>query len=83
MDRLLKIARISPVAKQIMKNTERQLKSLPSSDELKLYSRRAIYKINKAEEILGFKPKVGLNEGISMTSKWIHQQGFLLLKEYG
>jgi len=67
------------LAKRWMKRTEQKLKATPSLGDLAFFSRDVVYATRKAEELLGFVPRFGADEGIRITNEWIRQQGFSFL----
>ena len=63
---------------QLMKRVKTKLKTTPSGRELgNLYSRQALYKADKARELLGFQPQVSLDEGLHMCRLWLEYHGYL------
>lgn len=59
----------------LMKSAEQSLKTTPRPEDLTLYSRQARYVSTKAERLLGYRPRVALNDGLVMTVKWLEQVG--------
>ena len=45
-----------------------------SPDAIPFSTRLYPYSIQKAQQMLGFKPKVSLEEGLARTAQWIHNQ---------
>jgi nucleoside-diphosphate-sugar epimerase len=39
--------------------------------------RRGTYSIAKARKILGFEPRVGIDEGMKITEQWLRAEGFI------
>jgi nucleoside-diphosphate-sugar epimerase len=39
--------------------------------------RRGTYSIDKARKILGFEPRVGIDEGLKITEQWLRAEGFI------
>jgi predicted dehydrogenase/nucleoside-diphosphate-sugar epimerase len=60
----------------LLRKTERTLKATPHPDDLRLYSRPAVFSTRKAERIIGFSPSVSVDEGLRRTTSWLSQQGF-------
>ncbi len=44
---------------------------------IRYFTHRAAYDIRKAREILGYRPRVGLDEGMAMTEAWLRREGYL------
>lgn len=68
--------RFGPVRK-VMRLIKTSLVTTPSSGELRLYSRGAIYVAAKAQNMLGYKPKFDLDAGLNMSVLWLDHHGFL------
>ncbi|MGZ8887721.1 MAG: NAD-dependent epimerase/dehydratase family protein, partial [Nitrososphaeraceae archaeon] len=66
-----KLADTFDIVKIWMKQTENALKTAPSPEELKLYSRDAIYGNAKAINLLNFKPSMSIEEGLKSTVSWL------------
>ena len=47
----------------------------PAASELALYALRASYPTAAAQERLGWRPEVGIAEGLADSARWLHQQG--------
>lgn len=62
--------------KQMMKFVENRMKTTLRAHELHLYSRKVSYSHNKARELLGYQPKVTLDEGLSLCVQWLDQVGW-------
>ena len=61
-----------------MKAVKRWLRANPSSRELEhLYSRKAIYAWSKAERLLGYRPTVDLDHGLTLSVDWLRYAGLL------
>jgi len=69
-------ARWYPV-KSFAKKIEALIKTSPSMQELKLYRRKAVYSIEKAQKILGYSPAFDLARGLQLTAAWLKHHGFL------
>jgi len=46
-------------------------------DDLTFLMRRAVYPNTRAREVLGWEPRVTLEEGMARTEKWLRQEGLL------
>ncbi|MEO7197098.1 MAG: NAD(P)-dependent oxidoreductase [Solirubrobacterales bacterium] len=44
---------------------------------MRYFARPATYSIEKARRVLGYEPKVGLDEGMRQTENWLRQHGLL------
>lgn len=71
-----KLAETFTFAKILMKRTEHALKTTPAKEDFGLYQRDVIYKSNKLEEILDWRPKFSVDEGIQVSVEWGKIQGF-------
>jgi hypothetical protein len=78
MEVVKKIAENSNLAKKVIRKTEAAIRKTPAPDELRLFSRNAVYKITKAEELIGYYPKIDINTGLNTTIAWVEHHGFLL-----
>lgn len=81
MERLKLIAQKISLADLLMRKTESKLKGSLSPEELQMFSRYAFYNDEKARRIINYSPKITIDKGISLTIKWIIQQGFLYEKQ--
>ena len=64
-------------AKQVMKYLERKIKTTPRMEDVSLFSRKANYKAEKAQRIIGFTPRFNLDAGLALTIPWMKQVGLL------
>jgi nucleoside-diphosphate-sugar epimerase len=49
-----------------------------SPDELlRYYTARATYPIDRASRLLGYRPRIKLDEGMALTEAWLRRQGYL------
>jgi len=71
-----KVAETFPFAKRMLKITEFALKTTPSPDELKLFSKDILFSTTKAKDLLQFQPSISVDEGLKITVKWLEHQGF-------
>lgn len=74
---LKKLASSFPAADALMRRAEKAIKTTPSPEELTLFSRKAHYKCNKAQDKLGYRPKVDIESGLTLSIEWLNHQGFL------
>ena len=72
------LSEIFDIAKVLMKNAENKLKTTPSSDDFRLFSKGAFYTPKKSRNILNFQPNVPLDEGLKRTTEWLSNQGLLI-----
>lgn len=49
----------------------------PTLRDLDLYRRKAVYSIEKAENVLGYDPRFDLDEGLSLSAEWLCHHGYL------
>jgi len=45
--------------------------------DIRYFTHRATFDIRKAGEVLGYRPRVGLDEGMEMTEAWLREEGVL------
>ncbi len=74
---ILRLHSRSALAASVMKATESSLKLTPTSDQLKRYRQQAEYTIDKANERLGYSPRVGVTEGLEFSVAWLRHHGVL------
>jgi nucleoside-diphosphate-sugar epimerase len=72
---LLWLSHRSDSLKRLMQQTELTLKCTPNQDELSLFGLDAHYLTTKAERAFGFRPKVGVDEGLAMCVAWLNHMG--------
>ena len=46
-------------------------------DRLKYYVQQAVFPIAKAENLLGYQPRVGIDDGMRQTEVWLRDHGFI------
>jgi nucleoside-diphosphate-sugar epimerase len=71
----------TPVALAFAAGARQVLRLAPGDNEINPASvryllRRGTYSIEKAREVLGWEPRVGLQEGLARTIDWLREQGF-------
>jgi nucleoside-diphosphate-sugar epimerase len=64
-------------ARAIMQFTERSIKATPTFSDLSLYNRKAIYLSSKAQQMLGYHPKFGIDAGLEMSVRWLDHLGLV------
>lgn len=77
-ERLRRIQQRGGLVAARMKRLKGWLNTKPSSIELeRVYSRQAIYDWSKAERLLGYRPTVGLEQGLRYSVDWLRYAGLL------
>ena len=69
-------ARFRP-AKQAMLSAELSIRSTPRFEDLELYNREALYSTRKAQELLGYQPRFGVDAGLELTVAWLRNVGLV------
>jgi predicted dehydrogenase/nucleoside-diphosphate-sugar epimerase len=72
-----KLASTFAWADKLLRKTEKTLKTTPSTDELKLFSRKALYSDNKIKDLIQINDAKTLDIGMSLTCEWLAHQGIL------
>ncbi len=67
----------SALAKRAMKSTEAMLRAAPTPGEFRLYGRTATYPIGKAQQLLGYRPRFPLDDGLRLSAAWLRHHGFI------
>ena len=67
----------SALAKKAMKRTEAMLRAAPTPGEFRLYGRSATYPITKAQQLLGYRPRFPLDEGLRLSAAWLRHHGYI------
>ena len=75
MEPVKKIAETFEFANSILRRTEYRLKKTPVTDELNLFSKKAVFSIAKARNILKYQPNVTVKKGLEITVDWVRHQG--------
>lgn len=57
--------------RELMRAVERLLKTNPTTNDILLYQRHAVYSDHKAHEVLGYTPQYSLDEGLNLTAQWV------------
>jgi UDP-glucose 4-epimerase len=73
--KLLWLSHRSDGLKRLMQQAELTLKCTPNQDELTLFKLDAHYLTGKAERAFGFRPKIGVDEGLAMSVAWLNHMG--------
>ncbi len=74
---ILRLHSKSALAAGIMKATESSLKLTPTSDQLKRFRQDAEYRIDRARDVLGYEPRVGVTDGLEFCAAWLRHHGIL------
>ncbi len=64
----------SNLARRIMQETERSLRTTPTTGELKMFGLKAHYLIDRAGEILGYSPQYSVDAGLEMSVRWLRHE---------
>ncbi len=65
----------SALARKLMKSAESAIKQTPTAGEFHLYSIKAEFPAAKAERVLGFRPAIGVAEGVALSVAWLRHIG--------
>jgi UDP-glucose 4-epimerase len=63
----------SALARRIMKGAESAIRQTPTAGEFKLYSIRASFPIERARTQLDYRPAFSIEDGISLSVRWLRQ----------
>ncbi len=71
----------TPVAMALAAVIEHAARLTPGDNEintlaLRYFLRRGTYSCQKARDVLGWEPRIGLDEGLERTIAWLREQGF-------
>ena len=66
----------SELARTIMKRAEGVIRTTPAPDEFVVYSRKVTYSTDKAEKLLGWRPRFPLADAMPLTGAWLKHSGF-------
>lgn len=64
-------------AKEAMLSAEKSIRSIPRFEDLELYNRKALYVTQKARELLGYRPRFGVDAGLELTVAWLKNVGLV------
>lgn len=62
-------------ARRLLRYAERRMRTAPRIEELDLYSRQAVYLIDKAKDVLGYSPQYQVEKGLELTAQWLRNVG--------
>lgn len=65
----------SRLARGLMKWTQNTLRKVPSPAEYDLYGREVDISTARAEEELGYRPKVTMEAGVELSAQWLRHEG--------
>jgi nucleoside-diphosphate-sugar epimerase len=74
---LRKISQGNRRARGLMQYADRTLKTNPRMSELSLYNREALYLTTKARDMLGYKPRFGVDRGLELSVRWLNNVGLV------
>jgi nucleoside-diphosphate-sugar epimerase/predicted dehydrogenase len=66
-----------PVADRFMRGLEHSVKMTFSKDEFMLLNKKAFFSGKKSENLLGFIPKISVDDGLEETLMWLKEQGIM------
>lgn len=75
MDTVRAVSERFEPARRAMKLAERLIRGTPSPDEFAMFSRDVVYRTTKARTMLGWIPRVTVDEGLKITNAWVRAQG--------
>lgn len=67
----------SSMAKWAMKRAEAMLRAAPTPGEFRLYSRDATYPTSKAQELLGYRSRFPLSDGLRLSVDWLRHHRYV------
>jgi nucleoside-diphosphate-sugar epimerase len=70
----------SPFVRKIMKQTEAKMKTTPGAEEIAMFARKTRYTVTKAGDLLGFRPAVDIEKGLSMSVRWLAHESQIFRK---
>lgn len=76
-DQIMAVYKRSDLAKKVMKGAEGLIRRTPTTGEFQLYSKVVSFPAGKAEALLGYRPSVDMDRGISLSVAWLRHSGFL------
>jgi nucleoside-diphosphate-sugar epimerase len=74
---IMALAQRSDAARALMKRVEHLVRTTPAPAEFTVYSRRTSFSTEKAERLLGYKPRFPLARALPLTAAWLKQNGFV------
>ena len=69
----------SELARAFMKAAEARVRNTPNANELEAFGRRVSYSSEKAERVLGYRPRFPMDEALPLTAAWLRASGFVRL----
>ncbi len=70
----------SPFVRRLMKQTEARMKTTPGGEEIAMFARKTRYTVKKAGDVIGFRPAVNLEHGLSMSVRWLDHEAQIFRK---
>jgi len=74
---LRKMSQKYRLARRLMQYTDKTMKTTARVTELSLYDRKAFFLINKAQDILGYRPAIGIERGLDLSVRWLKNVGLV------
>jgi nucleoside-diphosphate-sugar epimerase len=74
---LRKISQEHRLARGLMQYADKTMKTTPRIAELSLYNRDAEYLTTKARDMLGYKPRFGVDRGLDLSVRWLSNVGLV------
>lgn len=66
----------SALARRLMKGAESVIKQTPTANEFHLYTISARFPTDKAAQLIGWRPAIGVDDGIALSVAWLKHLGF-------
>ena len=67
----------SQIARSVMKRAERLIRNTPVPAEFTEYGKRTWYTTEKAQRVLGYRPRFPLSVALPLTAGWLRHHGFV------
>jgi nucleoside-diphosphate-sugar epimerase len=74
---LRRLAATFPPAKAAMLSAEKSIRSTPRFEDLELYNRDALYVTEKAQRLLGYRPRFDVGAGLELSVAWLQNVGLV------
>jgi nucleoside-diphosphate-sugar epimerase len=74
---LRKISQEHRLARGLMQYADKSIKTTPRFVELSLYNRDSEYLTSKARDMLGYKPRFGVDRGLDLSVRWLSNVGLV------
>jgi nucleoside-diphosphate-sugar epimerase len=74
---IMGVAQRSELARNGMLKAERLLRTTPVPGEFAVYSKRTSFATDKAENMLGYRPRFPMADALPLTAAWLHHHGFI------